>query len=130
MAYQRKLERDILCPLEVGLEIFSSKWNCRILCALHALGPLRYSNLRRHLGAITDAVLASCLRCLVSNGILLRTSYDEIPPRVEYSLSSQGQAVVPILQSLCQWAESLQKTPASMRSCQSCEYRQPMPPAP
>lgn len=60
--YQRKLEKDIRCPLEYGMELFGGKWNSRIICVLAALGTLRYSELRREMGNITDAVLASTLK--------------------------------------------------------------------
>lgn len=89
--YQRKLEKDIRCPLEYGMDLFGGKWNSRIICVLAALGTLRYSELRKEMGNITDAVLASTLKALIANEIVLRKSYNEIPPRVEYSLSEKGQ---------------------------------------
>ena len=89
--YQRKLEKDIRCPLEYGMELFGGKWNSRIICVLAALGTLRYSELRREMGNITDAVLASTLKGLIANGIVERKSYDEIPPRVEYSLTERAR---------------------------------------
>ena len=46
--YQRKLEKDIRCPLEYGMELFGGKWNSRIICVLAALGTLRYSELQHH----------------------------------------------------------------------------------
>lgn len=88
--YQRKLEPDIRCPLEYGLEIFGGKWNSRIICVLAAKNILRYSELRREMGNITDAVLAGTLKSLIANGIVSRKSYDEIPPRVEYALSEKA----------------------------------------
>lgn len=99
--YQRKLEKDIRCPLEYGLEVFGGKWNSRIICVLAAKEVLRYSELRKEMGNITDAVLSASLKELITNGIVIRKSYDEIPPRVEYSLSEKGRSVVPILQSIC-----------------------------
>ena len=96
--YQRKLEKDIRCPLEYGLEVFGGKWNSRIICVLAAKKVLRYSEIRKEMGNITDAVLASSLKGLIANDIVTRKSYDEIPPRVEYSLSEKGISVVPILQ--------------------------------
>lgn len=60
--YQRKLEKDIRCPLEYGLEIFGEKWKSRIICVLAAKEVLRYSELRKEMGNITDAVLASTLK--------------------------------------------------------------------
>ena len=74
--YQRKLDKDIRCPLEYGLEIFGGKWNSRIICVLAAKEVLRYSEIRKEMGNITDAVLASALKELILNGIVLRKSYD------------------------------------------------------
>ena len=71
--YQRKLEKDIRCPLEYGIEIFGGKWNSRIICVL---GTLRYSQLRHEMGNITDAVLASALKELIHNEIVERKQYD------------------------------------------------------
>lgn len=102
--YQRKLDKDIRCPLEYGMQIFGGKWNSRIICVLAAKEVLRYSELRMEMGNITDAVLASTLKELISHEIVVRKSYDQIPPRVEYSLSEKGASVVPILQSICCWA--------------------------
>lgn len=123
--YQRKLEKDIRCPLEYGMELFGGKWNSRIICVLAALGTLRYSELRREMGNITDAVLASTLKGLIANGIVERRSYDEIPPRVEYSLTEKGRSVVPILQSICQWAGVFYKDAGEtpMIQCRKCDHR-------
>ena len=103
--YQRKLEKDIRCPLEYGMELFGGKWNSRIICVLAALGTLRYSELRREMGNITDAVLAAALKGLIANGIVARRSYDEIPPQVEYSLTELGQSLKPILDAMWNWGE-------------------------
>ena len=123
--YQRKLEKDIRCPLEYGMEIFGGKWNSRIICVLATLGTLRYSELRKEMGNITDAVLAAALKGLIANGIVARKSYDEIPPRVEYSLTEKGASVVPILQSICQWAGVFYKDTGEtpMVQCQKCDHR-------
>lgn len=123
--YQKKLEKDIRCPLEYGLEVFGGKWNSRIICVLAAKQVLRYSELRNEMGNITDAVLASALKELIANGIVVRKSYDEVPPRVEYSLSEKGASVVPVLQSICQWAGIFYKEDSAnvMVHCQKCDYR-------
>ena len=95
--YQPKLEKDIRCPLEYGLEIFGGKWKSRIICVLAEMKTLRYSELRKEMSNITDAVLASTLKELIRDKIVERKSFDEIPPHVEYSLSEKGLSVVPIL---------------------------------
>ena len=123
--YQKKLEKDIRYPLEYGLEIFGGKWNSRIICVLAEKKVLRYSEIRKEMGNITDAVLASSLKSLIANDIVSRKSYDEIPPRVEYSLSEKGISVVPILQSICKWSGVFYREDSEtpMIQCQKCDYR-------
>lgn len=123
--YKKKLEEDIRCPLEYGLTIFGGKWKSRIICVLAAKETLRYSEIRKEMFNITDAVLAATLKDLITNGIVDRRSYDEIPPRVEYSLTDKGRSVVPILQSICQWADIFYKNEGEieMTQCQRCDYK-------
>ena len=85
---------------------------------------LRYSELRSELTNITDAVLGASLKALMKNEMIKRKSYDEIPPRVEYSLTEKGLSVVPILQSICQWSGAYHKedTENVMPHCQKCDY--------
>jgi len=122
--YKPKLEKDIRCPLEYGLDVFGGKWDSRIICVLAAKETLRYSELRKELSNITDAVLAASLKSLIKNEIVNRKSYDEIPPRVEYSLTEKGVSIVPILQSICRWAGAYYKEDKenSMLQCQKCDY--------
>lgn len=123
--YKKKLEEDIRCPLEYGLAIFGGKCKSRIICVLAVSEKLRYSQLRKEMYNITDAVLAATLKDLVEDGIAERKSYDEIPPRVEYSLTEKGKSVVPILQSICQWSNIFYKEEGEneMVQCQRCDYR-------
>ena len=123
--YKKKLPPDIRCPLEYGLEIFGGKCKSRIICVLAAKKNLRYSQLRKEMANITDAVLATTLKELLQSGMIERKSYDEIPPRVEYSLSEKGQSVVPILQDICKWSGLFYKetNDNTMTQCQKCDYR-------
>ena len=122
--YKRKLEKDIRCPLEYGLEIFGGKWKSRIICVLAEKKVLRYSELRKEMGNITDAVLASTLKELINDGIILRKQFDEIHSRVEYSLTEKGVSVVPILQSICKWSGAYHKEDKenALLQCQKCDY--------
>ena len=74
--YQKKLEEDIRCPLEYGLAIFGGKWKSRIICVLAVNEKLRYSQLRKEMYNITDAVLVATLKDLVEDGIAERKSYN------------------------------------------------------
>ena len=85
---------------------------------------LRYSQIRKEMYNITDAVLAATLKALIEDGIIDRKSYDEIPPKVEYSLTQKGRSVVPILQSICQWSGVFYKEDGEneMVQCQKCDH--------
>lgn len=122
--YKKKMDEDIRCPLEYGLEIFGGKWDSRVICVLNEKRVLRYSEIRTEMRNVTDAVLAATLKKLIAHGLIQRKSYDEIPPRVEYSLTERGQSVVPILQSICKWSGLFQKedTGNLMTQCQKCDY--------
>lgn len=123
--YSPKLERDIRCPLEYGLDVFGGKWKSRIICVLAEKGTLRYSGIRKEMTNITDAVLAATLKELIGDDIILRKQFDEIPPRVEYSLTEKGSSVVPILQSICRWSGAYYKEDSenSLLQCQKCDYK-------
>ena len=122
--YKKKLEDDIRCPLEYGLTLFGGKWKSRIICVLSANEKLRYSEIRKEMYNITDAVLAATLKELIEAGIIERKSYDEIPPRVEYYLTEKGKSVVPILQSIGQWSGIFYKEDSKneMTQCQKCDH--------
>lgn len=122
--YKHKLEKDIRCPLEYGLSIIGGKWKSRIVCLLSTNQTLRYSVLRNELANITDAVLASTLKEMINDELIFRQSCDEIPPRVEYSLTEKGKSVIPCLQSICQWSGIYYKEDSNnLSQCQRCDYR-------
>ena len=126
MAYKRKLEKDIRCPLEYGLDVFGGKWKSRILCVLSD-GPLRYSVLRDEMADVSDAALASALKDLVADGLVVRHQFEEIPPRVEYALAAKGESVSPVLQHICQWAGLFHRDVAdlALARCRRCDYGRP-----
>lgn len=122
--YKPKLDKDIRCPLEYGLDLFGGKWKSRIICVLAEKQLLRYSMIRKEMTNITDTVLASTLKELIEDGIVERKQYEEIPPRVEYSLTKKGISVVPILQSICRWSGAYHKedNENTLLQCQKCDY--------
>ena len=119
--YHKKLESDIRCPLEYGLEVFGGKWKSRVICVLADKKTLRYSELRAELVNITDAVLSTTLKALIADDIVSRKSYDEIPPRVEYSLTEKGLSVMPILQSICAFYKK--ETDKETSQCMKCDHK-------
>ena len=122
MKYQHKLEKERMCPIEHGLDAFGGKWKARIICVLSTDDTMRYKQLKKELNNMTDTVLASMLKDLIADGLIARTQYNEIPPRVEYALTDKGRSVLPILQSICAWAKAhtTRDLEAELPSCKSC----------
>lgn len=121
--YRAKVEKDIRCPLEYGLEMFGGKWKSRILCVLAKRKVMRYSALRKEMGNITDAVLSANLKELIADDMVQRRQYDEIPPKVEYSLTEKGESVLPILVSISEWSGAYFKDEHNMQEgCGNCDY--------
>ena len=123
MKYVPKTEKEIMCPIEYGLDIFGGKWKSRIICVLSSTNVMRYSAIRKELGNITDAVLAAMLKELIADGLINRKQYEEIPPKVEYSLTTKGKSVLPILQSICHWSrqQSKDELDKKLPPCKTCE---------
>ncbi len=98
-------KKDIRNPLEYILDLFSGKWKSRILSVLANADNLRYGEIKSRIDNITDAVLAASLKKLISSQMIVRQSYDEIPPKVEYSLSEKGRSIIPIFEMISKWGE-------------------------
>ena len=103
--YERKLKKYIRNSLEYSLDMFSGKWKSRILSVLSKADNLRYGEIKSKIANITDAVLAASLTELISSEMIVRQSYDEIPPKVEYSLSEKGRSIIPVLDNISKWGE-------------------------
>ncbi len=95
---------ELLCPIRYIMNLFGGKWKLPIVCMLAAPTPLRYSTIKRKLGDITNVMLAQSLRELEGAGIVHREQYNEVPPRVEYTLTEKGRSVLPALSQLAGWA--------------------------
>lgn len=93
-----------ICPLRYLTEIFGGKWKLPIICILASEKPQRYSTIKRRLGDITNMMLSQSLKELEAFGMVSRTQYNEIPPRVEYSLTDKGRGSLPMLTTAAQWA--------------------------
>lgn len=95
---------ELLCPIRYLMNIFGGKWKLPIVCMLSGETPLRYSVIKRRLGDITNVMLAQSLKELEAAGMVHREQYNEVPPRVEYTLTEKGTSVLPALVQLAEWA--------------------------
>ncbi|MBR4203876.1 MAG: helix-turn-helix transcriptional regulator [Clostridia bacterium] len=96
------------CPLGRALDMIGGKWKLRIICTLYVDGTQRYNDLVKKTTGITNTMLAASLKELEADGIVTRTQYAEIPPRVEYALTEHGRELWPILHRLAHWAENVE----------------------
>src|SRR5215471_14247383 len=90
--------------VEKIMHIIAGKWRPGIIYALVIKGPLRFVELRREIPKVTQRMLTQQLRDLERHGLVERTFYEEIPPRVEYQVTSLGRSLHPIFKSICDWA--------------------------
>ena len=91
------------CPVETTLTLISDKWKVLIIRDLLS-GTRRFGELKRSVGGVSQKVLTSQLRQMEESGLLTRTVYPDVPPRVEYSLTELGESFRPILEQMLQWS--------------------------
>ena len=92
------------CPVETTLTLIGDKWKVLILRDLMP-GKKRFGELKKSIGTVSQKVLTAQLRDMEANGLLTRTVYAEVPPRVEYELTEMGKSLKPILDAMQNWGE-------------------------
>ncbi|MDR2414709.1 MAG: helix-turn-helix transcriptional regulator [Odoribacteraceae bacterium] len=92
------------CPIRDILSRLGDKWSLLVLVTLSANGTMRFSDIQRSIGDISQRMLTVTLRSLETDGLVIRTIYPEVPPRVEYHLSRSGHTLLPYLDNLVNWA--------------------------
>lgn len=97
------------CPVETTLTLISDKWKVLILRDLLLHGTMRFGELKKSIGHVTQKVLSAQLRDMEAKGLLTRKVYAEVPPRVEYTLTTTGYSLRPILDSMVAWGTDYQK---------------------
>lgn len=96
------------CPVATTVALIGSKWKLLIVRDLRAR-PWRFNELKKDLEGVSQKVLTDSLRSLEEDGIVIRTAYPEVPPRVEYSLSELGKAMEPILDAMADFGRGYQE---------------------
>ena len=104
MAVQTAKKELPACPVETTLTLIGDKWKVLILRDLLP-GTKRVGELKKSVGNITQKVLTAQLRDMEESGLLTRTVYPEVPPRVEYTLTDLGRSLKPILDAMQDWGE-------------------------
>lgn len=123
-AKQKEIEQtaeNLQCPIRYMLDIFGGKWKQPIICMLSGDTPVRYSSIKRRLANITDVMLAQSLKELEAAGLVHREQYNEVPPRVEYTLTEKGKSIVPVIGQAAAWAvENMRQEALCGPYCDKC----------
>ncbi|MGF9756173.1 helix-turn-helix domain-containing protein [Microvirga sp. 0TCS3.31] len=93
------------CAVERTLSLIEGKWKIIVLYKL-LRGTMRFNELRRLMPLVTQRMLTHQLRELEADGLIIRTVYAQVPPRVEYSLSARGRSLEPVLMAMKEWGDT------------------------
>lgn len=104
MSNQKTVKELLACPVETTLTLIGNKWKVLILRDL-LTGKKRFGELKKSIGNVSQKVLTAQLHAMEENGLLTRTVYAEVPPRVEYTLTDLGESLKPILDAMGNWGE-------------------------
>lgn len=99
-----------ICPVRNVIARFGNKWALLVILVISENEPIRYNELGRKIPDISPRILANTLRTLEVDGLVNRKYFQEVPPRVEYSLTDTGHSLVPIILQLTEWAQNNMKT--------------------
>lgn len=105
----RVVDKLPACPVETTLLLIGDKWKVLILRDLMG-GTMRFGELKRSVGKISQKVLTSQLRDMEECGLVNRVVFPEVPPRVEYSLTELGTSLKPILDAMSDWGDGYKKS--------------------
>lgn len=109
------------CPIEITFALISGKWKLLIIRELLG-GGKRFGMLLKTIGPISAKILTQQLREMENDGLIERKVYSEIPPKVEYSLTTLGQSLLPIMVAMRTWGlNATAKHTSKCRYCQQCE---------
>ncbi|MGN0421495.1 MAG: winged helix-turn-helix transcriptional regulator [Lachnospiraceae bacterium] len=98
-----KTDLNSNCPVKKLLNILSGKWHTRIIFELTKVESIRFGELKKRIGNITNTMLANTLKELEQEGIVQRKQFNEIPPHVEYSLTDSGKELYPVFYEMAIW---------------------------
>ena len=94
---EKIIQNEVQCPVKKTLDVIGGKWKLRLIYQINT-DVRRYGDLRRLLPDISEKMLIQELKSLVEYGVLNKKSYNEIPPRVEYTLTDKGKEILPIIE--------------------------------
>lgn len=101
----RLRNEDFHCALDITMRYIGGKWKPVVLWYLRK-DKKRFSELKAHIPDITDKMLSIQLKSLEEDGIIKRTLYAEVPPRVEYEFTEEGKSIIPVVEAIAKWGRT------------------------
>lgn len=98
-------------PFKYAMNLICGKWKSQILFWLWKNETMRYGEIRKAVTGITHKMLSSQLKQLEADGLIIRHKYQQVPPKMEYSLSELGQTLMPVMHEICKWGHEHYKEP-------------------
>ena len=102
---RENIKKDFDCSLGFAMTVIGSKWRAVILWHIMKESPIRYGNLKSQIRGVSHKVFTEELKHLEEDGLISRTAYATIPPKVEYAVTELGQTLEPVLAKLCDWGK-------------------------
>lgn len=101
----KKYGDEAHCPIRNVVDRIGDKWSVLVMLCLDEAGVLRFNEIHKHISTISQKMLTVTLKMLEADGLIKRTVYPQVPPKVEYSLTPRGQSLMPHLHGLAEWAK-------------------------
>lgn len=118
MATEKLKKGEVItdCPIRNVLDRVGDKWSILVIIMLGDHGTLRFNQLNQHIGTISQKMLTVTLKTLEADGLVTRTMYPQIPPRVDYTLTELGRSLLPAVATLTAWASANMPTILASRA--------------
>ena len=121
MKKSNKVEAEnLLCPIKYLTKVLGGRWKLPILCILETGGTVRFGQIKKKLGNVSNVMLSQSLRELEHDGIITRHQYNEVPPHVDYTMTKKGKKVIHALSMLGDWAKECMKGENIVSECEEC----------
>ena len=117
---QKAKTENLLCPIKYLTKVLGGRWKFPILCILQTRGTVRFGQIKKKLGNVSNVMLSQSLKELEKDGIIIRHQYNEVPPHVDYTMTKKGKSVIPALSMLGDWAKKFMREENICSECEEC----------
>ena len=112
--------KNLLCPINYLTKVLGGRWKLHVLCILNNGGTVRFGQIRKKIGKVSNVMLSQTLKELERDEIVIRHQYNEVPPHVDYTLTKKGKDVLSALYMLGDWAAKYMKEENITPKCEEC----------